>query len=716
MVVILFLCMAASNTYIIKRQESQLLAEVSAHTRFELEEAASFLVEPLLKYQFSTVDQFVRTWSESHKDVVSFAATSPTGHLLSSFSRESKSPANQITVSKEISHLGQSLLTLTITKDFTEAENQLLEARNFLFAVSLIIAGILGVMLWSVFRIFALRPLEREIALRRSAENELEAANMYLEDRIGLRTAELQRQNILLEEEIEGRQKLERQLSNEKEQLLVTLRSIGDGVITTDISGRVVLLSKAAEELTGWNQQEARGRSLDEVFHIINEQTGEPCTSPVEKVVATGQIVGLANHTALIDRGGRKRSIADSGAPIRDARSEIIGVVLVFRDITDQVRTEKELLKVKKLESVGVLAGGIAHDFNNILVAILGNINLSLLDTTLDDKTKKFLVAAEKASLRARDLTQQLLTFARGGDPVRVTASLADVVRDSASFVLAGKNVSCRFDIPDDLFSAEIDRGQISQVIQNLVINASHAMPEGGVIRIGCENIEAPDRDISPLLQGSRYVKITMRDSGIGISPQIIDRIFDPYFSTKKEGSGLGLAISHSIISKHGGRIAVQSTPGEGTTFTILLPASPVPGEDAPQEEGVDQALGRRKILVMDDEETVRKVAESMLKKLGHDPVVVDNGAAAVQKYIDARNQGDPFDCVVTDLTIPGGMGGRDACRKILEIDPDARVIVASGYSNDPVMSEHEKFGFSGVLVKPFTLGALEKALASCLK
>ncbi|MBW1791805.1 MAG: PAS domain S-box protein, partial [Deltaproteobacteria bacterium] len=353
--------------------------------------------------------------------------------------------------------------------------------------------------------------------------------------------------------DISDKKQAEMQLAAEKERLAVTLRSIGDGVITTDISGNIVLLNKVAEKLTGWSNEEAAGRPLEKVFHIINEQTREVCENPVSKVISSGQIVALANHTALIAKDGSERSIADSGAPILDDQSKIVGVVLVFRDVTDQIKTEKELLKVKKLESIGVLAGGIAHDFNNILAAILGNLNLASLDSNLLPGTKKLLSEAERAALRAKGLTQQLLTFAKGGEPVKETASLESVIKDSANFVLHGDTVACRYDIPENLWLVDIDKGQMSQVIQNIVLNGSHAMPDGGTIHVTCENIDPLQAEDVFLPRDKKFVRVAISDSGIGIPANVVDKIFDPYFSTKQEGSGLGLAISHSIITKHNG-------------------------------------------------------------------------------------------------------------------------------------------------------------------
>ena len=368
--------------------------------------------------------------------------------------------------------------------------------------------------------------------------------------------------------DISDRKEAERELAAERERLTVTLRSIGDGVITTDIAGNIILINKVAEHLTGWTQAEAHGKSLPEVFHIIDEKTGERAENPVEQALSAGNIISLANHTALIARDGSTISIADSGAPIRDHKSRIIGVVIVFRDVTEKNRMEEELLKGRKLESVGILAGGIAHDFNNILAAILGNISLALTLTDPACETYEMLVDSEKASLRAKDLTQQLLTFAKGGDPVRKIAAIDEVIRDSSGFVLRGSNVRCDFRFSEELWPVAIDTGQISQVIQNIVINASHAMPTGGKIAIDCSNYCSDSNDIISVRPGN-YIKIAVKDQGVGIPIDLLDKIFDPYFTTKQKGSGLGLATTHSIIKKHDGHITVDSEPGRGTTFTI---------------------------------------------------------------------------------------------------------------------------------------------------
>jgi len=535
------------------------------------------------------------------------------------------------------------------------------------------------------------------------------------QDEIGNLAATINTMVTALRQDLDRRRRAEQALAAEKERLAVTLRSIGDGVITTDTRGRVVLLNKVAEQLTGWRQEEAAGLPLTTVFNIINEKSREKCENPVTKVLESGQIIGLANHTALIARDGTERAIADSGAPIRDADSEVIGVVLVFRDVTEQKHLEREMLKIRKLESVGVLAGGIAHDFNNILAAILGNLELVLLDTGAEDARQPLLVEARQASLRARGLTGQLLTFAKGGNPVKTLASIDEVVRESCTFALRGSNVRCAFAIAEDLWPVEIDAGQIGQVIHNLVINADQAMPSGGVIEVSCENEVLGHDHILPLAAGP-YVKIAVRDRGEGIPPHLLELIFDPYFTTKQEGSGLGLAITHSIVSKHGGYIAVESVRERGTTFTVYLQAiregQPGRQEAEPVVAGPRQPL---RVLVMDDEAVVRQVASHMLAHLGHETLLAATGEEAIETYRTALRSEAPVQVTILDLTIAGGMGGRETVQHILELHPEARVIVSSGYSNDPVMADYAQFGFRAAMVKPYRINELAAALDQAL-
>ena len=518
--------------------------------------------------------------------------------------------------------------------------------------------------------------------------------------------------------DISGRKNAENALQAEKERLSVTLRSIGDGVITTDIEGKIVFLNKVAEELSGWTNEEALGEPSTKVFDIINEKTGQKCVSPVQRVVELGRIIGLANHTALIAKDGTVRSIADSGAPIRDKESNIIGVVLVFRDVTHEKKIEEELLKTRKLESIGVLAGGIAHDFNNILSAILGNIELVRHRiATEDSRTVSLLSDAEKATKRAAKLTDQLLTFSKGGEPVREITSLPKFVSESADFVLHGSRIVSNYTFPENLWMVDVDSGQITQVIQNIIINAKHAMPEGGTIAIECANVEDAAAEALLSVDKGDYVRITIQDTGVGIPKEVINKIFDPYFTTKQEGSGLGLAICHSIINKHDGYLTVHSITGKGTTFTLYLPAIRSKADRGSIAEQMESApaIKAARIMVMDDEEMLRDVAVSQLSVLGHEGIPVIDGVQAINKYQELQDGGMPVDLVIMDLTIPGGMGGQEAAEKMLQIDPGAKIIVASGYSNDPVMANYRKYGFLAAIAKPFDLKQLSSVISSVL-
>jgi PAS domain S-box-containing protein len=507
----------------------------------------------------------------------------------------------------------------------------------------------------------------------------------------------------------------EEALANEKELLAVTLRSIADGVISTDQEGTILLFNKVAEDLTGWVQSEALCQPLNEVFRIYNEKTLLRCPDPVSQALKFGQAAVAAQDVLLIDRNGVRRVISHSTSPIRDKKGHTIGVVLVFRDETEKQRLEMELLKVSKLESVGLLAGGIAHDFNNVLTTIIGNLALAKMCAHSTELIMARISDAEEAASRARELTQHLLTFAKGGEPIKKTIQLSALIRNHTQLALRGSNIQAEYSLPLDLWPVEVDEGQIGQVINNLVINAREAMPDGGKIEMRAENVEISP-DFLPPLPGGDYLKISVRDYGNGISPEHIFNIFDPYFTTKKNGSGMGLATAYSVIRKHNGQIRVESAVGVGSIFHIYVPASR--GALSPQAlRSPQQTLfGQGRILVMDDEEGIRKVAGMMLDLLGYEHEAVRDGAEAINAYVRAKTGGRPFDAVIMDLTIPNGMGGKETIRHLKEVDPEVKAIVSSGYSYDPVMGNYTQFGFSGVVPKPYKLEDLGEALQSLLQ
>jgi PAS domain S-box-containing protein len=509
-----------------------------------------------------------------------------------------------------------------------------------------------------------------------------------------------------------GRKLTELALAEEKELLRVTLRSIGDGVITTDIEGKIQIINNVAEELTGWTQKEAENKPLMEIFNIINETTRKPIKNPVEKVILSGEIVELANHTLLISKNRKERVIADSGAPIKDKMGKIIGVVLVFRDITQKQKLLEASERNQKLESLGILAGGIAHDFNNLLAGIYGCVGLAQSITT-EPEVREYLITTMESMDRAKSLTQQLLTFSKSGIPNKKTDSLIPVIQKTAKFALSGSNVTCKFDLPIDLYLCDYDHNQIGQLIENIVINAQQAMPTGGIVTISAENIHIKNDEKPPLSEG-KYVHLAIKDIGIGIPKEMFKQIFDPFFTTKQKGSGLGLAISYSIVNRHEGLIDVESEQGVGTTFHIYLPAS----KSQKIEEENHKAKyfkGDGKILLMDDEEYILKMFDKMLKYFGFSVITCKNGEEALE-HIKKANNGADFSAAILDLTIHGGMGGKETINEIRKINADLPVFVVSGYAEDPILGNPRKYGFTAGLKKPFSIEDLNTLFSTYLE
>ena len=403
----------------------------------------------------------------------------------------------------------------------------------------------------------------------------------------------------------------------------------------------------------------------------------------------------------------------DEAVVVRDGDGKPLFLQGIMLDITVEKRLTEELLNSRKLESVGMLAGGIAHDFNNSLMGILGNLSLAKLRVGDGHDAHRRLREAEKAALRAKGLTQQLLTFSKGGAPVRRSTSMEGVIRDTVQFVLSGSNVRGQVVVEPALWPAEVDAGQISQVLENLALNAVQAMPDGGLLRVEANNVDETTSSGLAVGQG-RFISILVSDEGVGIPPEAADRIFDPYFTTKKGGSGLGLATSYAIVRKHEGHLAFRRRPGGGTEFTLRLPA----GEaiERPSEEQEPQAGQRNgRILVMDDDDLVRETVGAMLRLLDHTAVFVPDGESAVQAYRVAMQAGAPFDAVILDLTIRGGYGGEEAMRQLLEIDPGAIGIVSSGYSESPIMAQAQRFGFRDCIAKPYRPEELRTVLGRAL-
>jgi two-component system, cell cycle sensor histidine kinase and response regulator CckA len=387
--------------------------------------------------------------------------------------------------------------------------------------------------------------------------------------------------------------------------------------------------------------------------------------------------------------------------------------IAIHTDITERESRDNETLKVQKLESLGVLAGGIAHDFNNILTGILGNISFARMFLEDTHRSALPLAHAEQASLRAAELATQLLTFAKGGDPVKKLVSLHPLVEEAVSLALRGANVRGVLSIPESLHLIEADEGQICQAFHNVILNAVQAMPSGGTLTVSAENVTLDFGNREGLPPGI-YVRMSFADEGAGIPGEIQQKIFDPYFTTKKSGTGLGLTSVHSIVTKHGGRVEVLSAVGKGTVLSFLLPASgALPQKQAPRREPATvTSRGGEKVLLMDDEELVITLATQILRHYGHRVTTCCSGEDAITLYREARDTGKPFYAAIMDLTVPGAMGGMEAARRILALDPSARLIVSSGYSNDPIMAQFGTFGFRAALAKPYQGDDLARALS----
>jgi len=416
--------------------------------------------------------------------------------------------------------------------------------------------------------------LQQEVTERRRAEETVRRLNEDLELRVHERTAQLEGANTALAEDITERQRAEAALADEKERLSVTLRSLMEGVITTDVEGRVVLMNPAAERSTRWTASEAAGRRLGEVFAVLDRRTRGALEDPAARVVGSqGVPFTTLNRAILPTRGGPEILIDASAAPIRDSKSAIVGAVIVFHDVTDKTRTEEELQKSQKLEALGLMAGGLAHDFNNLLMGLFAHIGLAHERAAVGAPVGEYLGLALSALERARGLTGQLLTFSRGGQPVIRPVALGGILRTSAGFALTASNVGCNLDIAEDLWLCDADAGQIGQVIDNLLLNARQAMPAGGTVTVVAANLVVLP-DVSIPLKPGRYVRVKIRDHGPGIPTDVRPHLFEPFFTTKSTGTGLGLATSYSIVRKHGGLIEVDAGDGAGASLSVYLPAS----------------------------------------------------------------------------------------------------------------------------------------------
>ncbi|RQW89011.1 MAG: response regulator [Geobacter sp.] len=481
------------------------------------------------------------------------------------------------------------------------------------------------------------------------------------------------------------------------------------GVAWTDSDGAIKHVNSSFTEWFGYDTNDIP--TLDAWFlraypdPVNREKHLSQWKAALDTAHSEGTII-QPSESIISCKDGSERHVIVNTHLARNLRLDI------FTDITERESLQNRLLNAQRLESLGVLAGGIAHDFNNILTAIIGNISIARLVLDTPEKSAKLLENAEMATVRATELATQLLTFAKGGAPIKKTVSIRKIVNESLSLALRGTNVKGVIEIPDHLDDIEGDEGQVSQVFNNIVINAVQAMPGGGKITIEGKNLTLEEEN-NLLLPPGCYVRLSFSDEGCGMQEDVRKKIFDPYFTTKSGGMGLGLASVHSIINRHGGHIEARSKIGKGTTFTLFLPST---GKSATGSEICDsitrsEALPGGSVLVMDDEEMIRDLAAEMLGHLGYEVTTCATGEDAVLKYRIAKEENKPFSFVIMDLTIPGGMGGRESAADILAVDPGARLIASSGYSNDPVIANFYDFGFCGSIVKPYTLDDLTRVL-----
>ena len=562
---------------------------------------------------------------------------------------------------------------------------------------------------------------------------------------MGERTVRLNDANRSLQQELAERLRIQKELSQSEKRYLDLLEAIPDLVYMVDSQGNFVYLNSIIEKVLGYNRDELIGRHFKTILHPYDYRN---CSCQNVLPQYQGKITGSSNSPKLFDerRTGKRMTrdlevrLISKGSQISDENDDVtfgsvfsygeikavgfylgtdgdtnqlVGSVGIIRDTTERKKYENELQKSQKLETLGILAGGIAHDFNNYLQSILGNLQLAkMFSDEEEEKDSEFMQILEDAiavSLRARDLTQQLLAFSKSGIPVKKNVDISNLLKKTVSFLIRGTNVKSRFEVDENLKWVCIDEGQIDQVINNIIINALQAMPEGGEIIVKAQNY-LPHGDEKIKLDQEIYIKIEISDQGCGMPEDLLDKIFDPFYTTKQTGSGLGLAISYSIIKKHEGYIVIDSQLNQGTTFTLYLPGIIEQPEEVLPGQQESMAISKR-VLIMDDDNIVLKTVKRMLTRLEHQVTTASEGQEVVNIYRQALDQGDPFEAVVLDLIVVGGIGGLETAELLLKLDPQAKLIISSGYSNNPVMVDYRKYGFVAAIIKPFTMNNLNDAI-----
>lgn len=504
----------------------------------------------------------------------------------------------------------------------------------------------------------------------------------------------------------------EKELLKSEKKFRLLAENSTDCIWTMNEDFEFTYTSPSVIQLLGYFPSEIEGTNFSKYF---NETEFALMNLGILKSLKDSPNKISSKQTKMLRKDGKSVYVEIGYRAILGKNNKIIGLQGVTRDITERMETAKELQKMDKLQSVGLLAGGIAHDFNNILTGVYGNISLAM--NTLPEATSeyKYLKEANNSMNRAILLTKQLLTFAKGGEPIKENVRITSLIKDVVKFDLSGSNILPIFKQAKDLWTTDADKGQIQQVFSNLTVNARHAMPEGGRVFIGLSNEVITHHTV---LKKGNYIKITFKDEGTGIEPNNLDRVFEPYFSTKNDGSGLGLSTVYSIIAKHNGFVYVSSEKNQGTLFTIFLPAATTNNKKQSQEnKTVAECIktGKCRILVMDDEEIICQLLTEVLTVLGYESDFANEGNETIRKYKESLHTNNPYELIIMDLTIPGGKGGLETVKEILEIDPNAKVIVSSGYGHGKIMSNYREYGFIDIAPKPYTIDKLEEILQRVL-
>ncbi|MEI6520274.1 MAG: ATP-binding protein [bacterium] len=518
-----------------------------------------------------------------------------------------------------------------------------------------------------------------------------------------------------ISDRIEAQEKLE----DEKEKLLATIQSLNDAIIAVDNAGKITFINNSAENWTGWSNTEAEGHNINEIVHFSDADREDKIVGLMLNALKTGEELSADEPIKLVELNKKTRLVTYNFLPIKRVNVASICAMLVLRDVTLEVQLRNELNRSDRMESIGILAGGIAHDFNNLLTSISGNMGLAQIH--LDDNhihdVRECMREAEDAAMQAKGLTQQLLTFSRGGMPIMTKIDMAALVKESAKFALTGSHNQANFNINEDVWLIDADHSQMSQVLNNLILNADQAMELPGVIDITLKNIVLTSDEGLPLKAG-KYLYLSVEDTGKGISPEISEKIFNPFFTTKTNGNGLGLSSVYSIIKAHDGYINFNSSIGNGSIFYLYLPLL----ENEVNISMVDEPLivfdnmPLRRVLVMDDEISIRNITRQVLNDMGHQVSVARNGEEAMEAVIAAYENNVPYDIIMLDLTIPGGKGGADIVNEIKLIDPQVKIIASSGYATDPVMAKYDEYGFDDRLMKPYRLHQLKSIIVKNIK